>query len=109
MINIVEDEKNLVRYSYDQNTLSSNTVKYITELKKGEITIVTDKGIDIINKNENKIIINKFSEELNADGYLEIQKIICDNKGYHWIATKQGIIRVDINNEIKIGREFCVP
>ena len=101
LINIVEDEKNLVRYSYDQNTLSSNTVKYITELKKGEITIVTDKGIDIINKNENKIIINKFSEELNADGYLEIQKIICDNKGYHWIATKQGIIRVDINNEIK--------
>ena len=53
LINILVDEEKLIRYIYDEddiNTISSNTVKYITEFKTGEITVVTDKGIDLINK-----------------------------------------------------------
>lgn len=110
LINILVDEEKLIRYIYDEddiNTISSNTVKYITEFKTGEITVVTDKGIDLINKHENKII-HEYVEELNNDSYLGIEKIIIDNNEYYWMATNKGIVRLDPNKgEIKTyKREF---
>lgn len=110
LINILVDEEKLIRYIYDEddiNTISSNTVKYITEFKTGEITVVTDKGIDLINKHENKII-HEYVEELNNDSYLGIEKIIIDNNEHYWMATNKGIVRLDPNKgEIKTyKREF---
>lgn len=108
LINILVDEKKIIKYDYnknDVNTISSNTIKYVTELKTGEIVVVTDKGIDIVNKNENKIT-HQYVEELDNESYLGIQKIILDNDRYCWMATDNGIVRVDFNrDEIKTYKE----
>ena len=108
LVNILVDEEKLIRYIYDEddvNTISSNTVKYITEFKTGEITVVTDKGIDLINKHENKVI-HEYVEELNNNRYLGIQKIIIDNNQYYWMATNKGVVRLDSDKgEIKTYKE----
>ena len=101
LINILVDEKKVIKYAYnknDENTISSNTIKYIDEFKTGEIIVVTDKGIDIINKYKHTIS-NQYLEGLDNESYLGIQKIIFDNDKYCWMATDNGIVRLDFNRE----------
>jgi signal transduction histidine kinase/ligand-binding sensor domain-containing protein len=88
------DEDKMIRFNYnenDENSLSSNSIKYITQGKPGVIIISTDKGMNTIDKETGKII--KYGMEKEAiNPFNQGLKMINDGQDV-WVATEGGLYR----------------
>lgn len=101
-------ENKMIRFICDknnENSLLSNSIKYIAEGVDGSIIVSTEKGINIINKNTKEIISYPY-EEINLNLFLNDNfKIVNDDK-YSWSATEEGLYRYDREtNEVVNYRE----
>ena len=101
-------ENKMIRFICDksnENSLLSNSIKYIAEGVDGSIIVSTEKGINIINKNTKEIISYPY-EEINLNLFLNDNfKIVNDDK-YSWSSTEEGLYRYDREtNEVVNYRE----
>lgn len=103
-------EGKIIRFVCDnnsQNSLLSNSIKYIEEGINNNIIISTEKGINIINKTTKEIISYPY-EEINLNLFFNKGlKIINDDK-YVWTATEQGLYRYnrETNETINYRENF---
>lgn len=79
--NYLSDDNNI-------NSLSFNTVRAITEDKKGDIWIATQSGLNKFNKEDEEFTVYTYSEGLSNDF---IYGVIVDNNNNIWVSTNYGI------------------
>lgn len=85
----------MTRFVYDEsneNSLSSNKIKSITQGKSGRIIVSTEKGINLIDK-ETGIIKRCDEEELKKVTFFNRGLKILNDDEYIWIATNEGLYR----------------
>ena len=92
----------VVQYNYEKNNKKSLTSTCITSINEdiyGNIWVGTDSGLNIINRNEDKVIrieSNKESEDILSD-YM-ITSIYRDSNDTMWVGTTNGLNRYDEKN-----------
>lgn len=75
---------------YDQTTLSDETVRTITEDKRGRMWFGTEKGITILNPDGRSEIIQQDYVDNNKLNDNAIYDILCDNDENVWVGTYFG-------------------
>lgn len=80
--------KNYLYNANDENSLSSNTVRAISEDKDGEIWIGTQSGLNKFNKDTNEFKVYTDSEGLSNDF---IYGVVVDKNNNIWVSTNYGI------------------
>ena len=98
-------ENKMIRFVCDkdsENSLLSNSIKYIEEEINDDIIIATEKGINIINKNTKEIISYPYEEITPNLFFNEGLKILNDDK-YVWTATEQGLYRYSRENHVIVN------
>lgn len=94
VINFIVETEESVRYIYDENdsnSLSSNKVNNIFEIKKNEFVISTDRGVDVLYKDTGEIERN-VAKELREKYAHEILTIFNDGDSL-WIGTNEGFYK----------------
>ncbi|WP_195987166.1 two-component regulator propeller domain-containing protein [Clostridium sp. D53t1_180928_C8] len=97
LIRILLKENKVKRYVYDENdlnTIDSNCINYVFQDDKGEMIIITDNGISLLDKEDEKIHRVSIEKSVNKD-YIQFQKIIKDSDGNKWLASNMGIYKWD--------------
>ena len=92
------DEHKMIRYVHNQEnekTLISNTIKYILEGRNGNIIIVTNKGINLINKKTKENIVYPY-DKMNKKLFLNEDFAILDDGKYIWTSSNVGLYRLNI-------------
>ena len=88
-------ENDMVRFVFDENdiySLLSNKIKCILEGRNNNIIILTEKGVNSINKETYRVKSYPY-DEMNINLFMNKNfKIINDGK-YLWIATMDGLYR----------------
>ena len=84
-------------------SLSSNLVISSLEMRGGNIWFGTANGVSIYEKKKDRFI--RFLEGDAKDGYRAINNIISDRKNNVWLATNNGIIKVERDKNHKFSHK----
>lgn len=87
-----------ISYIHDKNntkSIASNSVNFITQSRNGDLLLGTQQGLTILkyknSKDGNLEFNNYFDFEINA--------ILEDNSGYIWLASWNGLYKIEINKK----------
>ncbi len=97
VIQLDTSENKIIRFichDNNQNSLLSNSIKYIEEGINNNIIVVTEKGINIINKNSKDVISYPY-EEIKLNLFFNKDLKIMKDEKYVWTATEDGLYRYD--------------
>lgn len=105
VIQVDISENKIIRficYENNPNSLLSNSIKYIEEGINNNIIVVTEKGINIINKNSKDVISYPY-EEIKLNLFFNKDLKIMRDEKYVWTATEDGLYRYDKESKVTIN------
>jgi signal transduction histidine kinase/ligand-binding sensor domain-containing protein/DNA-binding response OmpR family regulator len=109
-LNRYDPKKNTFKRFYHRptvkNSLSNSLVKSILEMPSGNIWFGTQNGVSIYEKKKNRFI--RFLSRNKKNGFRSINKMVLDQKNNVWLATNNGLVKVEgyKNNKFKIKEYF---